>query len=439
MSMRLIHSLFTVCMSVFVWAQSAESHIRTGTKHYDALEFELAKQEFSAARDLDIQNPVAAFDLGNAYFRLKEYALAAQQFDAVTSLSKDGLLQSRAFFNKGDALLELKDYRGSIDAFKAALRRNPADEDARYNLAYAQQLNNIPIAVCKDTTLFLDQSGSTSIDGTTLDKGSSDDKAIASFQSSKNTFSCEDLGENLVKMIATDNEGNQGFCLSRITIKDTISPRAVCRTDTIRLDSTGVAHVDAKRLDGGSTDNCAIGKHTAQPTTFTELGKHWVTLTVADSSGNSNSCRAQVIVEEYDPEKDKQEQKQEQEQEQEQKEKEEQEKKKEEEQKKQEQEQQDQANNEEKQEQQEGEEGKDGDQEKQQDPSQGGPKDEQENGQQGQGGNDKKEEPAPVGMSKAQAEKLLQSLEQDEKGVQKKVQRAHFNKKSSAKKTDKDW
>ena len=427
---RSLHSIFAVFIISLVLGQDAESHIRTGVSHYDKLEFESAKTAFLMARDIDIQNAMAAFNLGNTYFRLKEYALATQQFDAVTSLTKDGSLQSRAYFNKGDALLELKDYRGSVEAFKEALRRDPADEDARYNLAYALQLNNIPVAVCKDTTLYLDEHGTTTINGSTLDKGSKDDKAISSFEAVKNSFSCDDLGENLIRMIATDNEGNQGYCLSRITIKDTIAPNAICQTDTIRLDSIGVAHVNAKKLDGGSTDNCSIGKHSAQPATFTELGKHWVTLAVADSSGNVDSCRVQIVVEEYDPEKDQQEQKQEQEQKE--QEKEEQEKKQEEEKKKEEQEQQkeEQANNQDQQDE-NGENGKDGDEQK--------PKDDSQNGEQGQGGNGQKEEPVPIGLSKAQAEKLLQSLEQDEKGVQKKVQRAHFGKKGSARKTDKDW
>ena len=63
--------------------------------------------------------------------------------------TKDPIEQSKAYYNLGNSYLKSEKYQESVDAYKMALRQNPKDDDARYNLAYAlaklkaqQQKNN---------------------------------------------------------------------------------------------------------------------------------------------------------------------------------------------------------------------------------------------------------------------------------------------------------
>lgn len=425
MKTLLLHITSLLLLASTALAQDAEDHLRKGNEFYKVGDFANAKTEYLAARDMDIQDARAAFNLGNAMFRLNEFGPAVQQFDAVVSLSKDALMQAKAFHNKGNCLLSIKDYQASVEAFKEALRRDPGDDEARYNLVYAQQFSNLPVAVCRDTTLYLNTRGVAAVRGEWLNKGSHDNGEIVKVEAEPKNLYCENLGKNLVRMIVTDDEGNRSFCLANVILKDTLAPKAVCRVDTIRLDSIGIARVQAKRLDGGSTDNCSIAKHMARPNSFTSLGEHWVSLAVADSSGNIDSCRTKVIVEEYDPEKDQQEQQQNQEN----------------------QDQQDQQENQDQQEKKDQQsQGDDEQDQEKQDQGKNGEGQDQQSGQDGNEGKNKDQGPGEpqqaVGLTKEQAEQLLKALEQDEKGTQQRIQKAIFGRKGKGKanpKTGKDW
>lgn len=82
----------------------------------------------------------SAFNLGDALYRQGKYDQARQQFDMLTQspVSADSL--ALVHHNIGNCYLQQKQYQPAIDAYKKALRLNPADEESRYNLAYAQKM-----------------------------------------------------------------------------------------------------------------------------------------------------------------------------------------------------------------------------------------------------------------------------------------------------------
>ena len=160
-----------------------------------------------------------------------------------------------------------------------------------------------PDALCRNLTVFLDGTGNTSITPGDVDNGSSDACGIDSLSIDVSTFSCADLGNNLVTLTVTDNNGNMTSCTSLVTVRDTTPPTAVCQDITLQLDAAGNASYVAADIDGGSTDNCAVDSLTATPTSFTcaNVGMNTVTLIVEDGSGNSSTCTATVTVEDTVP------------------------------------------------------------------------------------------------------------------------------------------
>ena len=101
---------------------------------------------------------------------------------------------------------------------------------------------------------------------------------------------------------ATDICGNVSDVQDQIiTIQDTIKPIAVCKTDTIYLDETGAATLNAEDLDGGSSDGCGAGSLTftsnfdfASCNDATLMQD--IVLTVTDACGNFDTCMTSVLV-----------------------------------------------------------------------------------------------------------------------------------------------
>jgi tetratricopeptide (TPR) repeat protein len=86
---------------------------------------------------------VAAFNQGRALLENQEAAQQARQsFQRAIKENDDPAMVSDAWHNIGNSLLMEQDLENAIDAYKSALRSNPGNEAARYNLSYAiRQLN----------------------------------------------------------------------------------------------------------------------------------------------------------------------------------------------------------------------------------------------------------------------------------------------------------
>lgn len=80
------------------------------------------------------------FNLGDALYRQGDPAAAQQQFERSARESRDPADQARAYHNLGNSHLAQQRPQQAIEAYRQALRRDPSDEDTRYNLAYAQRL-----------------------------------------------------------------------------------------------------------------------------------------------------------------------------------------------------------------------------------------------------------------------------------------------------------
>ena len=154
-----------------------------------------------------------------------------------------------------------------------------------------------PTIVCQDITVYLDATGNTSITGSDLDGGSTDNCGTPSFGVDISAFTCAMTGANTVLLTATDAAGNSSTCTSTVTVMDTISPTAVCQDITVYLDAAGNATITAADIDAGSSDNCLF-IIAADITSFTcaETGTNSVVLTVIDASGNTSSCSSTVTV-----------------------------------------------------------------------------------------------------------------------------------------------
>ena len=160
-----------------------------------------------------------------------------------------------------------------------------------------------PVATCQNITVTLDASGNASITAGDVDGGSTDNCGILSLMASPTAFTCADIGMNPVALLVTDSAGNMDTCTATVMVQDTTSPTAVCQNITVQLDASGSATISAGMVDGGSTDVCGVANLSVAPDSFScaNVGMNTVTLTVTDSSGNSSTCTAMVMVQDTVP------------------------------------------------------------------------------------------------------------------------------------------
>ena len=158
-----------------------------------------------------------------------------------------------------------------------------------------------PLVSCSDLTVYLDNTGNTSI--TVADVASSTDTCgIATEVLDITSFTCANVGSNTVTFTSTDVNGNVSTCTSTVTVQDTVAPVVACTDITIQLDATGNATISVSDMATAS-DSCGIASEILDMTSFTcgNVGTNTVTLTATDNNGNVSTCSATVTVQDTVP------------------------------------------------------------------------------------------------------------------------------------------
>ncbi|HKL34009.1 MAG TPA: gliding motility-associated C-terminal domain-containing protein, partial [Tangfeifania sp.] len=159
-----------------------------------------------------------------------------------------------------------------------------------------------PVANCNDFTIQLNADGFAEITVEDIDNLSTDNCGIDTMWLDQSTFSCENVGENIITLTVADASGNQSTCQSTVTVADSIAPTINCNDFTVQLNADGLAEISIEDVDNLSTDNCSIDTMYLDTYNFTceNVGENTVTLTVIDASGNISTCESIVTVEEGD-------------------------------------------------------------------------------------------------------------------------------------------
>lgn len=97
-----------------------------------------AEKSYRMALSKTPSNSKGSYNLGTAYYGAKLYDEALSRLvEATKSGSKTQ--KHRAYHNIGNALMQGKECKKAVEAYKNALRNDPSDDESRYNLALAQR------------------------------------------------------------------------------------------------------------------------------------------------------------------------------------------------------------------------------------------------------------------------------------------------------------
>lgn len=141
---------------------------------------------------------------------------------------------------------------------------------------------------------YTDASFSASVSGATVIDASPIPLDVASYTKKLSS------GENIINITTKDNSGNNGQCSYKLTLRDIQKPVARCKNFTVSVSPSGIDpySISLDDIDNGSYDNCKIDEWRIEPAMIdcTMLGDRQVKLYITDSSGNQDSCIAQVLV-----------------------------------------------------------------------------------------------------------------------------------------------
>jgi len=170
-----------------------------------------------------------------------------------------------------------------------------------------------PQVLTRNLEVYLDETGQVSIEPVALDGGSTDNCGVIQYELDRRTFTCADIGPNLVSLTVTDVDSNQSTKTAVVTVLDTLAPRLTCPADRVVLTSQDVNFscdflvVDQSLDPSAISDNCGVAslRHdlASAPADTTLLGAALpvgvtrITWEVTAANGRVSSCSTQVTVE----------------------------------------------------------------------------------------------------------------------------------------------
>lgn len=133
------HWLFAIVLLIncSAVAQEERSLARKGNQAYKDEAYSEAEVKFRKSLKKGSDFNKARYNLANTLVKQERYKQAAEKFNQVVQNADNEDVKAKAYHNMGNAFLKAKKLDKSIKAYKNALRLNPQNEDARYNLSYA--------------------------------------------------------------------------------------------------------------------------------------------------------------------------------------------------------------------------------------------------------------------------------------------------------------
>lgn len=121
-------------------AQTGNKYIRKGNDLYKKQQYADAEANYKKALELNGKSVEGNYNLGNSMYSQKRFDAARKEYDSSMKLTSSKDVKADASYNIGNTYMEAKNWEESIRSYKNALKLDPKDEEARYNLAYAQAM-----------------------------------------------------------------------------------------------------------------------------------------------------------------------------------------------------------------------------------------------------------------------------------------------------------
>jgi uncharacterized protein YkuJ len=160
-----------------------------------------------------------------------------------------------------------------------------------------------PVARCRNATVYLDTTGNVIVNPLRVDNYSTDNCNSWYLWLDHDCFDCTNVGTKTVTLFVQDAAKNRTSCTAVLTIKDTLKPKLLLKTNISMVLTTAQTSFTPQQFIASVTDNCSamnkmtfgirkVGAGTGFPTTNTQIytcadtGKQNIEIWVKDSTGN---------------------------------------------------------------------------------------------------------------------------------------------------------
>lgn len=134
-----------ILLSLAVHAQEKDKDLPKGNDSFAEKKYADAEADYRISESKNPKKAIASYNLGNAIYKQNQAAEAKYHFAKAVKTAKTREEKHKAFHNLGNTFMKAKDYANAVEAYKDALRNNPADEETRYNYVLAKEyLKNNP-------------------------------------------------------------------------------------------------------------------------------------------------------------------------------------------------------------------------------------------------------------------------------------------------------
>ena len=133
---RVLKTMLGIVSIVFLCGFNFVSEIKNekGNDYYKKGELGRARTQYQDALKSNPAETAASYNLGNTFYKEDKYESAQSAYEKAAKNEKDAPAKARAYYNLGNSYVRLKQNDKAIEAYENALRLNPRDQDAKYNL-----------------------------------------------------------------------------------------------------------------------------------------------------------------------------------------------------------------------------------------------------------------------------------------------------------------
>ena len=136
----------TIVLHMFSFSQEkstikkADNFIYEGNTEFDNSNNIKAEKNYRRALSTGVKKNTANYNIANVLQEQDYLDEAIINYFDVISASKSKTNKHKSYHNIGNAFMENKNYKAAVEAYKNALRNNPADDESRYNYALAKKM-----------------------------------------------------------------------------------------------------------------------------------------------------------------------------------------------------------------------------------------------------------------------------------------------------------